>query len=126
MLDLKGGPPMDPFTLSLAITFFGGLALAIIAITVKRIYQWFQARGKIKAENSRVLAFTLAERINNKKYVEVQGVFSGRSEPTRIVQGFYDTENERIIDARALASSSRPDRQIVEQHDEGDGLVIYS
>lgn len=117
---------MDPFTIAVAITFFGGLAVALIAITAKRIIQWFQARGRIKAENSQVIAFTLADRINNKRYVEVPGVFTNRPEKTRIVQGFYDKQRDRIIDARALASSSAPDEEIVAQHDEGDGLVVYT
>jgi hypothetical protein len=118
--------PVDPFTIAAAITFFGGLAVALIVITIKRIVQWFQARGKIKAENTRRIAFTLAERINNKQYVEVAGVFDKNHESTRIVQGFYDPDTDEIVDARALASNSRPEQTVVDQHDEGDGLVVYT
>ena len=117
---------MDPFTLALAITFFGGIALFIIAVTVKKLREWFQAREQIKVRNSQAIAFTLAERIKNKQYVEVPGVFTGRAENTRIVQGFYDVAKDKIIDARALASPSSPEQEIIDQHDEGDGLVIYN
>ncbi|MGN9913285.1 hypothetical protein ACTMTJ_37680 [Phytohabitans sp. LJ34] len=117
---------MDPITISLAIAFFGALAVAIVAISVKRIFQWFRARGKIKEENANVIAFTLAERIKGKQYVEVPGVFDNKPTNTRIVQGFYDLNTETIVDARAMASSSPPeDEAIVTQHDQGEGLVIY-
>jgi len=117
---------MDPVTIAAAIAFFGTIVVALITITVKRVFQWFQARGRIKAENSQAIAFTLADRINNKQYVEVSGVFNNRPEKTRIVQGFYDLERNTVIDARALASSSVPDEEIVAQHAQGDGLVIYT
>jgi hypothetical protein len=117
---------MDPFTIAAAIAFFGTIVVAIITITIKRVFQWFQARGRIKAENSQAIAFTLADRINNKQYVEVSGVFNHRPERTRIVQGFYDMQRNRIIDARALASSSMPDEEIIAQHDQGAGLVVYT
>lgn len=118
---------MDPLTISMAIVFFGVIAIAIIIITVMRIWNWFRSRGKIKEENSRVIAFTLAERINDKRYAEVPGVFGNGPANTRIVQGFYDPDAERIVDARAMASSSAPaDEEIKAQHDDGDGLVIYS
>lgn len=117
---------MDPFTIAAAIAFFGSIAVAIITITVKRVFQWFQARGRIKAENSQAIAFTLADRINNKQYVEVSGVFNNRPEKTRIIQGFYDKQLNTIIDARALASSSMPDEEIVARHEQGAGLVVYT
>ena len=117
---------MDPFTIAAAITFFGGIAIALIVITVKRIVQWFKARGQIKAENTKRIAFTLAERINNKQYVEVAGVFDNNHQSTRMVQGFYDPDTDEIVDARALASNSRPDQTVIDQHDEGHGLVVYT
>jgi hypothetical protein len=118
---------MDPFTISLAIAFFGAIAVAVVVITVMKIWQWFRSRGRIKEANNRVIAFTLAERIKEKKYVEVPGVFDNKPTNTRIVQGFYDPDEDRIIDARAMASSSPPeDEEIATQHDEGDGLVIYT
>jgi hypothetical protein len=122
----RKGTVMDPVTIAAAIAFFGTIVVALITITVKRVFQWFQARGRIRAENSQAIAFTLADRINNKQYVEVSGVFNNRPEKTRIVQGFYDLERNTVIDARALASSSVPDEDIVAQHAQGDGLVIYT
>jgi hypothetical protein len=117
---------VDPFTIAVAITFFGGIAVALIVITIKRIVQWFKARGQIKAENARRIAFTLAERISNKQYVEVPGVFDNNHESTRMIQGFYDPDTDEIVDARALVSNSRPDQVVIDQHDEGDGLVVYT
>ncbi|WP_157430439.1 hypothetical protein [Actinomadura macra] len=116
---------MDPFTIAAAIAFFGGLGVVVLAITAERITQWFRARGRIKAESSEVIAFTLAERIANRQYVEVSGIFDQRPEKTRIVQGFYDPEADEIVDARAMASNRKPDRTIVQHHEEGQGLVIY-
>ncbi|MEU8660035.1 hypothetical protein [Actinoplanes philippinensis] len=117
---------MDPFTIAAAIAFFGAIVVAVVAITVDKIVTWFRSRGRIKAENSSVIAFSLAERIKEKKYVEVGGVFNNRPTNTRIVQGFYDMDTETIVDARAMASSQAPDEEIVRQHDEGDGLVVYT
>lgn len=117
---------MDPFTIAVAISLIGGIAVAIMAITLKRIFQWFRARGQIKTENNQVIAFTLAERINNKQYVEVQGVFDNKPHNTRIIQGFYDRSADRIVEARALATSDAPDQEIIDRHDDGDGLVIYT
>jgi hypothetical protein len=117
---------MDPVTIAAAIAFFGSLVVVVLAITVKRIFQWFRAKGRIKTESGNAIAFTLADRINNKQYAEVHGVFDGRPENTRIVQGFFDVERGEIIDARALASSMPPDQEIIDQHDEGAGLVVYS
>ncbi len=118
---------MDPFTIALAFSFFGAVAVATVAITFRRIYDWFRARGQIKTENSSAIAFTLAERMNNRKYAEVHGVFGNRPSNTRIIQGFYDPYQNRIIQARGLASSTPPaDQAVIRRHDEGDGLVIYT
>jgi hypothetical protein len=118
---------MDPITISAAIVFFGAVAVAILVITVQKMWQWFRSRGAIKESSNSVIAFSLAERINNKRYAEVPGVFDKRPTNTRIVQGFYDPDTDRVLDARALASSSPPrDQEIITQHDEGDGLVIYT
>ncbi|GGN48835.1 hypothetical protein GCM10011579_001930 [Streptomyces albiflavescens] len=118
---------MDPVTLAAAIFAFGYIAVVIIAITVEIITEWFRARGKIKAENTDAIAFTLAERIKNKDYAKVSGVFgpSQASASTRIVQGLFDARTGRVLDARALASSREPGAQVVQSHATGRGLVVY-
>jgi hypothetical protein len=117
---------MDPFTIAAAIAFFGSIAIAIIAITIRRIVTWFQNRGQIKASNANAIAFTLAERLENKQYTEVTGVFGATPRRNQIVQGFYDTGTGRLIEARAIASSEAAEQEVVQQHEAGQGLVIYT
>lgn len=66
------------------------------------IIQWLQGRRKIKDKS---IAFTIGERINNKQYVEVPGVFN----QTRIVQGFYEPRTGKIVDA--APPSALPDEE---------------
>jgi len=117
---------MDPFTIAAAIAFFGTLAVAAIAVTIRRIVTWFRDRGKIKASNANAIAFTLADRLENKQYTEVTGVFGGVPKRNQVVQGFYDTNTGRLIEARAIASSEAAEPEVVEQHEAGQGLVIYT
>lgn len=117
---------MDPFTLAAAFAFFGTIAIAAIAITIRRIVSWFRSRGQIKASNADAIAFSLADRLENKKYTEVTGVFSGTPKRNQVVQGFYDTRTGRLLEARAIASSEAAEREVVDQHEAGDGLVIYT
>lgn len=117
---------MDPFTIAAAIAFFGSIAIAAIAITIRRIVSWFRDRGKIKASNANAIAFTLAERLENKQYTEVPGVFSAAPKRNQIVQGFFDMNTNRLLDARALASSEVAEREVIEQHEAGRGLVVYT
>lgn len=117
---------MDPFTIGLAIAFFGAIAVAIAAVTAKRIRDWFRSRGQIKASNAKAIAFTLANLIEERKYAEVTGVFGDTPKRTQIVQGFYDPDSGRLLDARALASNETTDQEVVERHEAGHGLVIYT
>jgi hypothetical protein len=119
---------MEPGTLVAAIVAFFATAvvLSILVITARRIREWFRSRGHIKESNAKVIAFTLADRIEKELYVEVKGVFSTDSQSTRIVQGFYDPVAERLIEARAIASSQRPEQEVIDTHAAGGGLVIYT
>ncbi|MEU6678646.1 hypothetical protein [Streptomyces sp. NPDC046925] len=92
------------------------------------ITEWFQARGRIKATNARAIAFSLAERIANKDYAKVGGVFdkTPATATTRIVQGFFDEGTGRVIEARALASMRQPSAGVVQNHTAGRGLVVYT
>ncbi|MEU6254826.1 hypothetical protein [Streptomyces sp. NPDC047043] len=111
-----------------AIALFGYIAVAIVAITVEIITKWFRARGQIKASNTNAIAFSLAERIANRDYAKVEGVFgpTTRAASTRIVQGFFDTGTGRVLDARALASRQQPSPDVVRNHAAGRGLVVYT
>lgn len=111
-----------------AIILFGYIAVMIVVITVEIITGWFKSRGRIKAENSNAIAFTLAERIANKDYAKVGGVFdkTPSTASTRIVQGFYDQRRNQVLDARALASGRLPDAEVVRNHAAGRGLVVYT
>ncbi|MFD9902988.1 hypothetical protein [Streptomyces sp. NPDC059063] len=119
---------MDPLSLIAAIAFFGYIAVVIVSITVEIITEWFRARGRIKASSSNAIAFSLAERIANKDYAKVSGVFdkTPASATTRIVQGFFDERTGRVIEARALASARQPDADVVYNHQAGRGLVVYT
>ncbi|MFE6164149.1 hypothetical protein ACFQ7F_35120 [Streptomyces sp. NPDC056486] len=119
---------LDMLAIGAAILAFGHIAVLIVVITMEAISEWFKARGRIKAQNAQAIAFTLADRIKNKQYAEVSGVF-GRAQSnasTRIVQGIFDQRTGRILDARALASSREPSAQVVQTHSAGAGLVVYS
>jgi hypothetical protein len=118
---------LDPVTISLAALTVSAVAVAAIAITGKSIIDWFRARARIITSYRRAVAFTVAERINGKKYIEVPGVFGGQTATTRIVQGFYDLEDSKIIEARAIESSVKvQDEEVISAHEAGGGLVIYS
>ncbi|MEU2561413.1 hypothetical protein ABZ626_19060 [Streptomyces longispororuber] len=119
---------MDPLSLIAAIAFFGYIAVVIVSITVDIITEWFRARGRIKAENSDAIAFSLAERIANKDYAKVGGVFdkTPAAATTRVVQGFFDQRTGRVVEARALASTRQPGPEVVRHHAAGRGLVVYS
>jgi hypothetical protein len=109
-----------------AIAIFGTLVLEIITITVLRIWGWFRSRGQIREQNKDAIAFTLADRIEKKQYTEVKGVFGKRTQHTQIVQGFYEESTGRLLDARAIASSQRPEQDVIDQHVSNGGLVIYT
>ncbi|MCI3928397.1 MULTISPECIES: hypothetical protein [unclassified Streptomyces] len=119
---------MDPLSLIAAIAFFGYIAVVIVSITVEIITEWFRARGRIKADNANAIAFSLAERIANKDYAKVGGVFdkTPTTASTRIVQGFFDERTGRVVQARALASARQPDAAVVRHHAAGRGLVVYT
>jgi hypothetical protein len=116
---------MDPITLIAAIIAYAPTIILLILITFDAIAEWFAARGQIKGVDQDVIAFTLAERIANRQYATVSGVFSGTAN-TQMVQGFYNQRTGRVVDGRALSSSRRPDESVVNNHAAGNGLVIYT
>jgi hypothetical protein len=118
----------EPVSIMTAILLFGYIAVMIVAITVEIITEWFRSRGRIKSQNANAIAFTLAERVANKDYAKVGGVFDKTpvTASTRIVQGFYDERTHKVLDARALASGRQPSAEVVRNHTAGRGLVVYT
>jgi hypothetical protein len=111
-----------------ALHHYGIVLVSVLAIviTVETLKAWFQTRGHIKAADNDVLALTIAERVANKQYAVIPGVFKGKPANTRIVQAFYNQRTNQVLDARALASARNPSQQIIRTHAEGDGMVVYT
>lgn len=115
---------MDPVTL---IALAGTALVAVtIAITWDGILRWFRSRSRIMRSYSQAVAFTIAERINGKEYTEIPGVIGRSADPTVIVQGIYDPDDGRVVDARMMRPAEPvTDKQVIAAHDKGKGLVIY-
>jgi hypothetical protein len=115
---------MDPVTIFLAVKLFALLtAVTFAIITMKHIAEWFQQRGHLR--NSDVWALTVAERVRNKQFTTVPGVFDGVKEPNRIVQAFYDTKSGKVLAGRRIKAKEADD-QTYDRHVKGDGLVVYT
>jgi len=100
------------------------VVVTVAALTVAGIAAWFQEREAILDSNKDALAFTLGAMINNKQYVEIPGLFSGKPGANRIVQGIYDTKQNKILAMRAV-SASNVDPAIKRAHTK-ERLAIYS
>ena len=120
----------EPVTMAIlwALHHYGIILVSVLAIviTVETLTEWFQARGHIKISDKGVIALTIAERVANKQYAVIPGVFDGKPANTRIVQVFYNERTKQVLDARALASAVNPNQQIIRTHAEGDGMVVYT
>ena len=102
---------MDPITIFVAIKLFTLLAVTVLAITqAKRIAEWFQQHRPLEEFGRMGSEQELAERVRNKEFKTVQGVFDGAKEPNRIVKAFYNTKSENIAfhPVRAMETMSRP------------------
>jgi hypothetical protein len=121
---------IDPVSVAIiwALHHYGVVLVSVLAIvlTVEALTEWFQARGHIKAADKDVIALTIAERVANKQYAVIPGVFAGKPANTRIVQAFYNERTNQVLDARAIASAKNPNQQIIRTHAEGDGMVVYT
>lgn len=107
------------------VAVFTALVVAVITITLASIYKWFQSRHKITAEQGEVIGVTIADRLNGKPYVQVDGVFSGKPKLSQLVQVVYDKKGNKILDARGITSSD-VEKEVVRLHDEGQGVVVYN
>jgi hypothetical protein len=115
---------IDPFSLCTLI-YLGVVAVVFVAVTLNELYSWFKDRSAIKAGNKDIVAFTLAQRIDGKEYVEVPGVFSG-SHRTQIVQGFYDEKTKKVLEGRVMKSNKATEPTVAEMHKNGAGVVVYN
>ncbi|MER7008075.1 hypothetical protein ABT297_34205 [Dactylosporangium sp. NPDC000555] len=119
----------DPFSAAIiwALHHYGVILISVLVIvlTMEALTEWFRQRGHIKAADEKIIAFTIAERVANQQYAVIPGVFDGKPRNTRIVQGFYNQATKQVIDARAIASSRSPSREIIESHAAGAGMVVY-
>jgi hypothetical protein len=120
----------EPISMAIiwALHHYGVVLVSVLAIviTVETLTEWFRARGRIKIADKDVIALTIAERVANKQYAVIPGVFDGKPANTRIVQAFYNERTKQVMDARALASAVNPNQQIIRTHTEGDGMVVYT
>lgn len=88
------------------------LILAIIKLlilTYNSIIDWFRKRENIKNSDKDNIAFTIQEKMKNKQYKTVQGIFNKRT-------------NE-VVDAQEI-HSNQVDDQINKNHRDNE-LVIY-
>ena len=115
---------IDPISLS-ALIYLGVVAVVFVAVTLNELYSWFKNRTSIKANNKDIVAFTLAQRIDGKAYVEVPGVFAG-THRTQIVQGFYDEKTRKVIEGRLMKSNKATESTVVKMHENGAGVVVYN
>jgi len=116
---------IDPFTIG-ALVYAGTVAVAAIIVTVAELYNWFRNRSAIKKSNQNIVAFTLAQRINGKNYVEVPGVFDGSTHATQMIQGFYDAKRNELVAGRIIKTDKQADVGVQEFHDRGNGIVTYA
>lgn len=73
-------------------------------------------------KRSAIIAFMVAERVNNKKFIELGMADAGHA--TLIIQGFYDPATRTVTDLRILVSDNPPDPKITELLEEGNGATF--
>lgn len=124
---------MDPFITPAALAAIGHfiaahavLAVVVTAgvITLAGLMEWFEEREQILEQNKDALAISIGSMIENKKYVEIPGLFSQKSSPNRVIQAIYDKKENKIIDMRAIAAN-RIDPGIAQAHAQ-ENLVVYT
>ncbi|MBV9447311.1 MAG: hypothetical protein JO345_15620 [Streptosporangiaceae bacterium] len=118
---------VDPVTLGIAIAaFIGTVVVGLVVLTLVKLFEWFKARRKISQSNRHAIGVILAQRLNDKNYVEIPGVFSGNRSSTQLVQAIYDQERDEILDARAVSSGTTSDFDLIQQTDRGDGMIVLT
>ena len=112
---------MDPISL----IFVGIVVIFIARITYNAIVKWFRSKHKIAEEDHEAIGVLIAERLDNKQYKTVEGVFRREDANTRLVQAVYNERTGTVYEARALESNNAPDAEVREQLEDGNGMVIY-
>ena len=96
---------MDPFTLGVTIAaFVGPIVVALVALSLRKLVDWFKARRTISPQAKNKIGVIIAERLNNRDFVEIPGVFDSAATETRLVQAVYDMDTDTVLDARAIRS----------------------
>ena len=88
---------------------FSITVIRLFRLAFNFIINWFREREKIKNADKNNIAFTIQEKMKNKQYKTVQGVFNKRT-------------NE-VVDAREIYSNE-VDEQMEKNH-RGNELVVY-
>ena len=122
-------PFITPAALAAIAHFIAGhvvLALVVTAatITLAGLMEWFEAREQILDDNKDALAISIGSMINNNQYVEIPGLFKGKTGSNRVVQAIYDKKQNKIIDMRAIVAN-KVEPQIAQAHAQ-KGLVVYT
>lgn|ERR1700761_3838922 len=124
---------MDPVITPLALAAIGkfvaahaiwALLVTAAAITLAGLAEWFQEREHILEKNKNALAISIGSMIDNKQYVEIPGLFSGKSGSNKIVQAIYDRKDNKIIDMRAVVSDKMAP-ELAQAH-AAQNLVVYT
>jgi hypothetical protein len=116
---------MDPLTLAL-VSFGITVFIQILALTLEKLVNWFRSKRRITDSNKDAIGVVLAQRLNDRDYVTVPGVFGNRSAKTQLVQAIYDTASQKIVDARAVTSTQVKDTQIADQVRAGNGMLVFT
>jgi heme/copper-type cytochrome/quinol oxidase subunit 1 len=90
-----------------ALSLIGFITITIL--TYNFIVSWFRKREKIKNADKDNIAFTIQEKMQNKQYKTVQGIFNKRT-------------NE-VVNAQEIRSD-KVDKKMEENH-RGNKLVVY-
>jgi hypothetical protein len=118
---------MDPFSIGVAIAaFVGTVVVALVALSIKKLAEWFKARRHISTANRNVIGVAIAKRLNNKQYVEIPGVFGSKPTETQVVQAIYDRDRDEVVDARAIRSGVSTDAELVGHMNRGDGMIVFT
>jgi hypothetical protein len=122
-------PIITPMLVTAVMHFIAAHAVvvtvvALTAITLAGLAAWFQEREQVLDKNKNALAFTLSTMINNKQYVEIPGLFGTKAGSSRLIQGIYDKQQNKILDMRAI-TADRVDSQIAQAHAQ-ESLAIYT
>ncbi len=112
---------MDPITLGLLIAAAVTAIVTIVTLTVARIAEWFRAKKSISTDQKDSIGILIAERIRDKQFVQIPGVFSKATEDVRVVQAIYNTSTGEVA-----IKSKDLEVELRSQIEAGDGMIVYT